>query len=91
MYHYIRVNPDPYDRLGFALSVTPSDFAAQMDWLAANGYHTVTMQDLVQYLSGVHGLPSKPIVLTFDDGYADFYTTALPILRSHEFLSLIHI
>ena len=91
MYHYIRVNPDPYDRLGFALSVTPSDFAAQMDWLAANGYHTVTMQDLVAYLSGVHGLPSKPIVLTFDDGYADFYTTALPILRSHEFTAVSYV
>ncbi|MFI5283856.1 MAG: polysaccharide deacetylase family protein [Candidatus Dormibacterales bacterium] len=91
MYHYIRLNPDPRDRLGYALSVTPTDFAAQMDWLAANGYHTVTMRDLVDYLSGARGLPSKPIVLTFDDGYADFFTTALPILRSHEFTAVSYV
>ena len=36
-YHYIRVNPDPSDRLGYNLSVTPGDFAAQMDWLATHG------------------------------------------------------
>jgi peptidoglycan/xylan/chitin deacetylase (PgdA/CDA1 family) len=91
MYHYIRTNPDPYDRLGFALSVTPSDFAAQMDWLASNGYHTVTTRDLMDYLNGGRGLPAKPIVLTFDDGYADFFTTALPILRSHEYTAVSYV
>src|SRR5712691_6957851 len=87
-YHYIRVNPDRYDRMGFALSVTPSDFAAQTDWLAQNGYHTITTEDLYTYLNGYGGLPSKPVILTFDDGYADFYTTALPILRSHGFVGV---
>jgi peptidoglycan/xylan/chitin deacetylase (PgdA/CDA1 family) len=84
-YHYIRVNRDPRDKLGFALSVTPADFAAQMDWLALNGYHPIATEDLYAYLNRSRGLPSKPVILTFDDGYADFYTTALPILRSHEF------
>jgi peptidoglycan/xylan/chitin deacetylase (PgdA/CDA1 family) len=90
-YHYIRVNPDRFDRLGFALSVTPADFAAQMDWLAHNGYHPITTEMLYGYLSGTRGLPSKPIVLTFDDGYEDFYTTALPILRSHDFTAVAYI
>jgi len=84
-YHYIRVNPDRYDRMGFALSVTPADFAAQMDWLAQNGYHPITTEDLYAYLQGARGLPSKPVILTFDDGYADFFTTALPILMGHDF------
>lgn len=90
-YHYIRVNPDVRDRMGFALSVTPADFAAQMDWLARNGYHTVTTEDLHAYLNGRRGLPSKPVILTFDDGYADFYTTALPILRSHDFQADLYV
>lgn len=90
-YHYIRVNPDVHDRMGFALSVTPKDFAAQMDWLARNGYHTITTEDLHSYLSGTQGLPSKPVILTFDDGYADFYTTALPILRSHDFQADLYV
>lgn len=90
-YHYIRISTDVRDRLGFALSVTPSDFAAQMDWLAGNGYHPITTEDLYAYLSGARGLPSRPVILTFDDGYTDFYTTALPILRSHDFSAVAYI
>src|SRR5437867_11375086 len=69
MYHYIRVNPNPGDRVGFRLSVTPADFEAQVTWLAANGYHAVDLQDLERYLAGARSLPSRPVVLTFDDGY----------------------
>jgi len=90
-YHYIRVNTDPRDQMGFALSVTPADFAAQMNWLAQNGYHPITTEDLYAYLNRTRGLPSKPVILTFDDGYADFYTTALPILRSHSFKATSYI
>jgi len=85
MYHYIRVNPDPADRLGFGLSVTPANFAEQMDALARNGFHPITVDDLAGALRGTNGLPSRPVVLTFDDGYADFYTNAAPMLRAHNF------
>jgi peptidoglycan/xylan/chitin deacetylase (PgdA/CDA1 family) len=90
-YHYIRNNPDYRDRMGFALSVTPADFAAQMDWLASNGFHTVTQADVYDYLNGTRSLPSRPVVLTFDDGYADFYNTALPILRAHDFTAVSYV
>lgn len=90
-YHYIRISNDVQDRLGFALSVTPSDFAAQMDWLARNGYHPITTEDLYAYLSGARGLPSRPVILSFDDGYADFYTAALPTLRTHDFKAVAYI
>jgi peptidoglycan/xylan/chitin deacetylase (PgdA/CDA1 family) len=91
MYHYIRVNPDPRDTLGFNLSVTPSDFAAQMDWLASNGYHPIAFRDLRAYLGGTGSLPSRPVILTFDDGYADFYTTALPVLIRHDFKAVAYV
>jgi peptidoglycan/xylan/chitin deacetylase (PgdA/CDA1 family) len=90
-YHYIRNNPDAYDRLGFALSVTPADFAGQMDWLANNGFHTITPTELNAYLNGTRGLPSRPVILTFDDGYADFFNTALPILRAHDFTAVAYV
>lgn len=90
-YHYIRVNPNSRDRMGFALSVTPADFAAQMDWLARYNFHPITTEDLYNNLGGARGLPSKPVILTFDDGYADFYTTALPILRSHDFKAVAYV
>ncbi len=90
-YHYIRTNPDSRDSLGFALSVTPAAFAAQMDWLASNGFHPVTTADVYAYLSGTRGLPSRPVILSFDDGYADFYATALPILHAHDFTAVAYI
>jgi peptidoglycan/xylan/chitin deacetylase (PgdA/CDA1 family) len=91
MYHYIRVNPTAWDHLGFGLSVTPGDFEAQVSWLAANGYHAIDLQDLERYLAGAQGLPSRPVVLTFDDGYEDFYSTAYPILRSHGFTAVSYV
>jgi peptidoglycan/xylan/chitin deacetylase (PgdA/CDA1 family) len=91
MYHYIRVNPNPRDRLGFGLSVTPADFESQVSWLAINGYHAIDLVDLERYLAGVQGLPSRPVVLTFDDGYRDFYTTAYPILKAHSFTAVTYV
>jgi peptidoglycan/xylan/chitin deacetylase (PgdA/CDA1 family) len=91
MYHYIRVNPDPRDQLGFNLSVTPDDFNQQIDWLARNGYHPVDFDDLRAYLAGQDSLPSRPVILTFDDGYRDMYTTAFPILRAHRFKAVAYI
>ncbi|HXM58911.1 MAG TPA: polysaccharide deacetylase family protein [Candidatus Dormibacteraeota bacterium] len=90
-YHYIRVNPDPRDRLGFNLSVTPSDFAEQMDWLRASGYHPIDLNDLRAYFHDQAPLPARPVVLTFDDGYDDFYTTAFPILQAHEFKAVSYV
>ncbi len=91
MYHYIRVNPNPSDQLGFNLSVTPIDFASQMDWLARNGYHPVDFDQLRGYLLGSGRLPDRPVVLTFDDGYRDLYTTAYPILRAHHFKAVAYV
>jgi peptidoglycan/xylan/chitin deacetylase (PgdA/CDA1 family) len=90
-YHYIRVNPDPGDRLGFTLSVTPADFAAQLDWLRASGYHTVDLNDVRAYFQGHVPLPSRPVVLTFDDGYKDFYTAAFPALVDHGFKAVSYV
>src|SRR5215472_2365357 len=91
MYHYIRVNPDPRDWLGFNLSVTPADFAQQMDWLAEHAYHPVDFDDLRGYLLGNQSLPARPVILTFDDGYRDMYTTAFPILRAYQFKAVSYV
>jgi peptidoglycan/xylan/chitin deacetylase (PgdA/CDA1 family) len=90
-YHYVRVNPDPRDRLGFNLSVTPPDFQAQMDWLKQSGYHPVDLNDLRAYFQKQAPLPSRPVVLTFDDGYIDFFTTAFPVLLDHGFKAVSYV
>src|SRR5204863_2512560 len=88
---YIRINPDPSDALGADLSVTPDSFQQEMDWLQANGYHPVDFDDLRAYFLGVSPLPARPVILTFDDGYRDLYTTAFPILRAHNFKAVAYL
>jgi len=91
MYHYIRVNPVPGDQLGFNLSVTPDNFNQQMDWLKTNGYHPIDFDDLRAYFLGQSPLPARPVILTFDDGYRDLYTTAYPVLRAHNFKAVAYL
>ncbi|MDQ6772411.1 MAG: polysaccharide deacetylase family protein [Candidatus Dormibacteraeota bacterium] len=43
------------------------------------------------YLQGRQVLPARPLILTFDDGYRDFHTTALPILRRHRFTAVAYV
>jgi peptidoglycan/xylan/chitin deacetylase (PgdA/CDA1 family) len=85
MYHYIRVNPSASDSLGFSLSVTPADFGRQMDYLRANGFHALSMGDVVDAMEIGRPLPPRSVVLTFDDGYSDFATAAVPIIVAHGF------
>jgi peptidoglycan/xylan/chitin deacetylase (PgdA/CDA1 family) len=79
MYHVI-ASPPPGAALP-ELFVRPSDFAAQMHWLAAHGYHAVTLNHVYEYW--LHGtpLPMHPIVLSFDDGTLGQDTHAVPVLR----------
>ena len=92
MYHYIRKPPSILaDRIGYNLSVSPSDFSAQMDWLAVHGYHPVEFNDVRAYFAGKQPLPAKPVIITLDDGYADLYTTAYPILEAHGFKAVAYI
>lgn len=92
MYHYIRTPPSTRtDMLGFKLTVSPQDFQSQMDWLGANGYHPVDFNDVRAYFAGVRPLPTRPVVITLDDGYADLYTTAFPILAAHGFKAVAYI
>lgn len=71
-------------------AVDPTEFAEQMDYLDAAGYRTVTAADLAGSRRG-RPLPPRPVVLTFDDAYTDFYSTALPILREHDFCATLYV
>lgn len=84
-YHYIRINPNPRDRVGFGLSTPPAMFRVQMQYLANHGFHVISLHEAVAAIENHSGLPSHPVVLTFDDGYADFFTAAVPVLQSHGF------
>lgn len=78
MYHVIDTPPPGTPNLD--LWVDPSEFQRQMTWLAAHGYHAVTLD---QWWTAWHGgarLPPRPIVISMDDGFRGWYTQAAPIL-----------
>ncbi|HEX5910011.1 MAG TPA: polysaccharide deacetylase family protein [Thermoleophilaceae bacterium] len=56
-------------------------FAAQMQMLRREGYNAVTMRQAAAYWAGRATVPRKPVVLTFDDGFASNARVALPVLR----------
>lgn len=91
MYHYIGNNPDPKDRARDSLSVTPDRFHAQMQYLKDNGYNTISLDTMYAALKKITPLPDKPVILTFDDGYVDFYYNAYPLLRAMGFSATVFI
>ncbi|MCG8350951.1 MAG: polysaccharide deacetylase family protein [Chloroflexales bacterium] len=91
MYHYVRSVESAIDPLGYNLSVTADQLADQLDWLARQGYTPIRMDKLADCLSGAQTCPKRAIALTFDDGYADAYTTALPLLQKYGFVATFYI
>ena len=92
MYHYIRKPPSTRtDLLGYKLSISPADFSIQMDWLARNGFHPVDFNDVRAYFAGRQPLPTRPVIISLDDGYADLYTAAFPVLSAHDFKAVAYI
>lgn len=81
MYHYVSIPPPGSDIYRRDLSVSPTDFRAQMQYLVDNGYTTVTLEDLSLAITAKRELPSRPVIITLDDGYRDNYEHAFPILR----------
>jgi peptidoglycan/xylan/chitin deacetylase (PgdA/CDA1 family) len=68
------------------LAVAPDVFASQLAYLRQAGFGTLTAGELAAFLAdGVGELPERPVVLTFDDGYGDFYTDGLPVIKQNGF------
>jgi len=77
MYHSIL--DDPAKAQNYI--ITPDVLEADLQWLSAHGYETVTVADLVTFAAGSGSLPEKPVMLTFDDGYLNNMTYAEPLLE----------
>ncbi len=79
MYHSILKEPKRQGKY----TVSPSTLENDMKYLQKNGYQTVSVQDLVDYVHGRNTLPEKPVMLTFDDGYYNNYVYAYPLAKKY--------
>lgn len=89
MYHYIRDYNRPDDPIGTNLSVSPSTFDQQMQWLKDHDYQTFSLSDFDKISRLDPG--TKAVILTFDDGYKDAYEHAYPILKKYGFIGVFYI
>jgi peptidoglycan/xylan/chitin deacetylase (PgdA/CDA1 family) len=73
------------------LYVSQTSFRAQVDWLAAHGYHAVTLDAVYRHWSAGAPLPQKPIVFSFDDGYPGDVDVAMPVLRARGWSGVLNL
>jgi len=78
MYHSI-------DASGSVVSCAPETFAAQMSQIVQEGFRGISLSEAVAYRQDHGSWPEKSVALTFDDGFANVYEAALPVLAQHNF------
>ena len=90
-YHRIRtILPNDGENMK-TYSVSPSQFAEQMETLYDNGFHTISPEQLYEYLVHEGKLPSKPILITFDDTREEQYRLGAAELKKYGFKGLFFI
>lgn len=87
MYHSILKNGKGNEKY----IISDTAFEADLKYLANNGYTTIVMQDLIDYVYNGKALPEKPIILTFDDGYFNNYAYAFPLLKKYNSKAVLSI
>lgn len=68
--------------------LTLEQFEKDLIFLKSRGYHTVTINELIEFTNGNGELPEKAVILTFDDGCETLYSYALPLLQKYDFTAI---
>lgn len=77
------------DDSGSVISTSSSQFRSHLSYLRRRGYQTITGNQFIDYLEAGRKLPQKSFMITFDDGFRNNYTHALPILKELGYTALI--
>jgi len=88
LYHSVSTTPSPLIR---PFTVTPSAFGDHLDCIVDLGLTPLTVSSFVNGVRGAVRLPKRPVVVTFDDGFADFSEAALPALRDRKILATLYV
>ena len=91
LYHYVEYVKDPGDSIRKSLNIIPYIFDQEVKTLKDAGYNFITPKDLADVLDDKNNLPERPVILTFDDGYRDFYTDVFPILKKYQVKAIAYI
>jgi peptidoglycan/xylan/chitin deacetylase (PgdA/CDA1 family) len=89
MYHSISDQDESGSRAYFRTCTSPRVFADQMAYLRGNDYTACSLAQALDQLRSGTPTASKPVVITFDDGYSDFYREAFPILNRYGFCATV--
>lgn len=91
--HYVAANPSDgvlileyhmvNDEKDSPYAVKTEDFRQQLAYLKEQGYEAISLRQYLQSRKGTFTLPAKAVILTFDDGYADNYTTMVPLVEEY--------
>jgi len=85
MYHKVSDNGEAIDQLTVSLSA----LRRQFEYIQGKGYTPISFADLRAFNSGKSTLPSKPLIITFDDGYQSIYELARPLLQKFNFKATV--
>ena len=91
MYHSVSSEPETETHPYFWVNTSPEMFDAQMRFLKENNYQVITLERAIEIIYGqaVKDDHSKYVVITFDDGFRDFYINAFPILQKYGFTATV--
>lgn len=91
MYHYVEYVKDQGDIIRKRLDINPYVFENQLRTLYDDGYHTYFVKDVPDILADKIVPAEKSVILTFDDGYEDFYYDVFPLLKRYQMKATIFV
>ena len=91
MYHYVEYVKDDGDLIRKKLDIVPSLFEAHLQTLRKANYETYFVKDIPDILDGTIHYSTQSAILTFDDGYEDFYTDVFPLLKKYHMRATIYV
>lgn len=72
-------------------TIMENNFDAQMAFLKQNGYHAITLDQLLDFMEFKTELPEKSVVITIDDGWISTYKIAYPVLKKYHFVATLFV
>lgn len=91
IYHSIRPYYPGITKLIKEFTVPPDVFEDQLQYLKNNGYTVIVLDDLINHFSSGTPLPTKPVIITLDDGWENQYRYAYPLLKKKNYLAIFYV